>query len=354
MVGTKEETQKGDNKNMVNFLDTENNNGFRIDVCKNVLPTNIREDIDVIKKFLEECKKADIKNNDDYINVADKIKTVKSVRNRLIGHENTCLKPVNDLAIKLVGEFDPLRNGCDEVEHYLKNISVSFDTETENRRRVEKIEAEKRRKEKQDKQDKEIEAEKLKKEKEAEELRKQKEAEIKKKEELERKIVEKEKEVICVAKKIECVKKEIVSKPDDAKKLEDEVKALSEKKDAVTETIEKINKCVDDKCEAINIIAAEEMATKKKVSALIIEKNSKKVPLEKLATAKIPKIDGTNIARYVKYKCVNLAIVPKEYVIMTIVLDEKKVRETVKLEGMNTKIPGIEVYEEKIMRSTEN
>jgi Zn finger protein HypA/HybF involved in hydrogenase expression len=155
---------------MIDLLDVENDKGYKIYVGADVLPTDVRLNIDTMNKLLDQYKDLKITSDSDYIDISDKLTAVKSMRTKISECEEKSLGPINDLVNTIVSEIDPTKNKVTETEVFFKQLILDWEMSAAKRREEELALEEQRKAEELEKQRK---AEELEKQRKAEELERQ-------------------------------------------------------------------------------------------------------------------------------------------------------------------------------------
>lgn len=112
---------------MIDLLDVENDRGYKIIVGKDVLPADVRLNVDMMNKLLDQFKDLKITSNNDYLDISDKLKTVESMRDKISECEEKSIGPINDLANAIVNEIDPTKNKVTETEVIFKQLISNWE-----------------------------------------------------------------------------------------------------------------------------------------------------------------------------------------------------------------------------------
>lgn len=334
---------------LVNIVDMK---GYHIDVGIDVIPTETRSTLNEINKYLDRCRDMKIASNDDFIAMSDELKKVKSIIIKIEYCHGIMLKPVNGLKNKIDGVFKPISHDANYTKSCMDMLILDWKADVTRKRNEEKVENARKAKEEEDKLKKELDIQAFEEKKKADTFEIQRKAKIEDRKEFERKKIEEQRNACQITNKIECAKKEIEKDPSKAEDIGKEIGILERQKNIAEEVIKKIDTDVGNVKNDIKLISAEEMNRKRRAQKLITEKDALVVAPKKPLTEKVPKINGVTFAKYIKYRIIDINQVPKEYTNVSIVVDDNKVREAVRLKGMNLQIPGIEIYEEEIVRSS--
>lgn len=279
------------------------------------IPKSARELVAESQIYIEENKSfvtKDITNNEDYQRANEILKNLKFHTKMLDTERRKVTKPLDDAKAIIMNWFQPYLETLAKTEKIIKN-DINKYAESIERKRKEEIELNSRKaKAEEEKRKKELDEKKKK-----EDLKKA-ELEVRKKEE-DRKII-----LIEENAKIE-------------EANGNETRANELKKDA--ETIRK-------KEEELKLaIEYQEI----KIESLDIEKDHIMIQPDEPKTPALPKIAGVIRRKKWNYRVNNIDLVPDSYIIIEKNINDKMLRSIINQASGQIIIPGIDIYEEKII-----
>lgn len=336
---------------MLSPVSIEDTMGYRIEVGTDILPTDIRSAVNDINVWLEQCKDLKIVSKNDYIVMCDRLKIVKGFNDDIDNYKRIMLKPVDSLKDKINGALNPIKQNCGHTESCMKEMMIDWNTKIKRKRDDERADKLREAREEEIVIKKELEAKAIKERRNADILEARKNIEIEKRKELDTKKIEAERNALQITEQIEEAKKEIVKDSSNAEEIGKEIGTLEKLKCTIEHTIKNIETDVSNVNNQIKLISVEEFDIMEKVQKLTVEKDTLIIAPDRLLTEKVPKISGIVYAKLLKYRTIDINMVPKEWTNVVITVNDKKVREALKLKGKNLNIPGIEVYEEDNLRS---
>lgn len=332
--------------------------------------------IDDAQKICDQCKVLQITNESEFAQAADYLQTIKGLKNKIQGQKQA-------VKSRFLNEVDKGFNNVefclDDAEYCLKKLLAGWNVKIIKKIDDEKAEKKKKAEEEVARIKKELEAEILREQEKANVLEAQKKAKIEEEKELKRKRGEEQKKALQVLNQLENqlkdAKKEIEKDPGRSEEIGKEIGNLEIQKRSVVNDIKKIDVDVNSVKNQIKLISEEEMAYRYKAQKLTNEKDSVVVRPEPPSIG-VPKHHGLTFATKLNFKVVNKRLVPEELTDiklndktdkkmlkklvpeewLDITINEKAVKDTIKKLGNDVLIlgiiPGIEIYDDKIVRST--
>lgn len=337
---------------MLSPVSIEDTVGYRIEVCTDVLPADIRLAVNNMNIWFEQCKDLRIVSSNDYTIMSDRLKITKGFENDICNYKHEMLKPVDNLKDKIIGELTPIEQNCNHTISCMKMLMINWSAEVKRKRNDEKAEKLRKAKEEEVTIKQVLEKDATKEQKKADLLEAHRKIEVEKRKDLEIKKIEEERNICQIVKQIDETKEKIDKDPSNTEYIEKEIDILERQKSAIDDTIKNIVTDLGNVNNNIMSISKEETAIKINVRKLVVEKDALIIAPGLLLTEKVPKINGIVHAKLLKYRTIDINLVPQEWTKVVITVDDKKVREAIKLKGKNLKIPGIEVYEEDSLRSS--
>jgi hypothetical protein len=324
--------------------------GYKVEFGDNVIPKALKDVMEKIDRFCDDTLNMKITSNEDFVIMNDRTQIIKGYTDNMIEIESVCLTPLNELANKVTGQTTILIDKCLRTEKYSKQETIIWNKHIKKKIAEEIRENKRKAKEKADILKREFDLKAIEQKKRADELAIQTKIEVEKKRELERQKIEDDKKALVIKTQLEKTKKMLEEDPnnEDVKK---EIETLSKEKDVVENDVKEIEKDISEKKIQIKLISQEEMSTKKEVMKLIKDKENVSVTPEEPQTEDVPKLDGSNIAKYLDYRIVDINLIPREHTTVSIVVNRASIMSVIREKGMNTNIPGIEVFEKDIVRT---
>lgn len=347
----------GDENNRVfDVLDKVTDTGIYIEVGSQFIPvatentlTAIEIDTDI---FLETQIK--VENAADYDTGVRAIRTLKSNLGIVKVEKNNLREPAKTIDSAIVDRFNPLEQKIERAINLQKDANTEFKVKHDRALEEERAEKQKKADEEAAKVKKAMKdvAEENKKKKEL--LVEQRKAEQEKEKSLERERIEKQKaaRILAQQKKDEEAKKAITVDPVEMKKIEQQIVKICEEKNAVDEIVKKIEVEVKDQSKKIRSIAREEIDTNNLVKTLESNSETYTVKPEETVIKPLPPLHRVSHPRRIKHRVVDPTIVPDYY--KKTIIDEEKIKDAVRQHGLDTQIPGVEVYEEIGMSTGKN
>lgn len=349
---------------MLGIVKVEDMKGYRIEVGTDVIPVEIRSIMDEIDKYLDQFKDLKIANNDDYINMDIQLKTVQSLEDKINGCNNKLLAPIDRLRNALVKDIDQLRGKRNYTDQCIRKTMIDWNVEMTRKRNEEKADNLKKAKEKELKLKKEMESKILAEKEKATLLESQRKAKVEEKKLLEKKKVEEQQKALQINNQIEETRKDVAN--DSVKEIEN----LEIQKESITETVKKIETDILTLNGQIKLVSKEEMGAKQDAQKFIAEKDALVIAPEPPLT-KVPKIKDLSFVTNLNYKVIDIDLVPLEWVDITLnektnkdklvdlvpkdwldkTIKDKAIKDALKKVGKDLKIPGIEIFEIKNLRS---
>lgn len=337
---------------MLNPVNVEEVRGYRIEIGIDVLPTDIRSSINNMNVWLEQHKDLKIVSKDDYIGMANKLKVVKRFSNKIEDCENGLLKPIDDLRNKIIGEFRPIKQNRNYTESCMKMTMINWSAEMQRKRNEEKAEKLKKAKEEEAIIKKVLQEESIEEHTKVDLLEAQKKTEVEKRRDLEIKKIEGDKKVLQITKQIGEAKEKVNKDSSNAEEIGKEIETLEGQKNIIEDTIKNIETDLYNVKGNIKTISKKEAVINIYARKLAVEKDALVIAPGQPLTERVPKVNGIVYAKLLKYRITDINLVPKEWTNVVITVDDKKVREALRLKGKNLNIPGIDVYEEDSLRSS--
>lgn len=332
--------------------------------------------IDSAQKICDQCKSLQITNESEFAQAADYLQTIKGLKNKIQGQKQAVKSRILN---EIDGRFNNVEFCLGDAENCLKKLLASWNIKITKKIDDEKAEKKKKAEEETARIKKELDSEILKEQEKANALEVQKKVKIEEEKELKRKKDEEQKKALQVLNQLESqlkdAKKEIEKDPGRSDEIGKDIGNLEIQKKSVVNGVKKIGADVNNVKRQIKLISEEEIVYRNKAQKLSTEKDSVVVRPQPPSMG-IPKYHGLTFANKPKYRVTDINLVPEELTEiklnskvnkkklkdlvprewLDIIIDDKAVKDTIKKFGDDILtpgiIPGIEIYEDKIVRST--
>lgn len=361
---------------MENSEETERRKVLREKEISNIISEETILAIDDAQKICDQCKVLQITNESEFAQTADYLQTIKGLRNKIQGQKQAVKSRILN---EIDSRFNNVEFCLDDAENCLKKLLAGWNVKITKKIEDEKAEKKKKAEEETARIQKELESEILREQEKANVLEAKKKAKIEEEKELKRKRDEEQKKALQALNQLENqlkdAKKEIKKDPNRSEEIGKEIGNLEIQKKSVVNGVKKIDVEVNNVKHEIKLISEEEMAYRNKAQKLSTEKDSVVVRPQPPSMG-IPKYHGLTFANKPKYRVTDINLVPEELTEiklnskvnkkklkdlvprewLDITIDDKAVKDTMKKLGNDALIPGIipgiEIYEDKIVRST--
>lgn len=337
-------------------LDIATNSGYRIEVYEKPISPGTEA---FINAMTEETRKQletpiDVKSEADYNRVVSMIKANKANMKKRDALYDDCNGLVNIVHNALSDSFSPLVKGQKELEAMLKEKATKYQVETERAAAIETAEKKKKAEEEarivRDAAAKKAEEERRR----AEALAKQRREEIEQKQAAIRKKAEEEEKrrQLEQKRKEEEERKKAATDAEEAAKIDEEIERISQEEVSVEEVVKKLEDEVVSRADQVKILGRQEYEAKTKAHNLDIHSKTYTKQPEMNLIRPVGKVAGVCHPRRIRHKLIDLTLkkVPDYWIKKT--LDDEKVKDAIKVQGLDLKIPGVEIYEEVGMSST--